>query len=308
MARRFRLAAVTCVLTGLAFAGLAAPAAADAERIKTLSTRITTLEGGVAAARKSLGMTPAELPVQTAQASAVAQMELRVSALERELRALTGKLEDMNIKMQGLQAKIDRLQSDTDFRLTTLEGGKPRKRPPESATRSSTKRTTDTGGNTGGNAGGNTSGNTGGNAGGGQVASKPPPNSTLPEGSPMEKYRYATGFLRTGQFGDAEINLRAFLALHGDHALAGNAQYWLGETYYVRGRYEDAAVAFAEGFQKYPKSVKAPDNLLKLGMSLSRLNKRREACTAFGEINKRYPKASSAVKQAGASERKRLGC
>lgn len=315
------------VLASAALAVFAAgPALAGDARLERLSTRVASLEGSAAAARKSLGMKPAALPVQTAQnqtaqASAVARMELRVSALERELRALTGRLEDTNIQMQSLKAQIDRLQSDTDFRLTTLEGGKPRKRPPQSATKSSAKRPPpagsgsaggntagNAGGNSGGAAGGNTGGNTGANTGGAQVASRPPPNSTLPEGSPMEQYRYATGFLRTGQFDDAEGNLRAFLALHGGHPLAGNAQYWLGETYYVRGRYEDAAVAFAEGFQKYPKSVKAADNLLKLGMSLSRLNKRREACTAFGEINKRYPKASSAVKQAAGSERSRLGC
>ena len=85
--------------------------------------------------------------------------------------------------------------------------------------------------------------------------------------------------------------MRNFIQAHPDHELSGNAQYWLGETYYVRKNYEDAVVAYLEGYQKYPKNQKAPDNLLKLGMSLANLGKKQEACATFTQLRQKFPKA-----------------
>ncbi len=95
---------------------------------------------------------------------------------------------------------------------------------------------------------------------------------------------------------------------HPEDPLAGNAKYWLGETFYVRGDFRNAAVTFAEGFQRYPDSTKAPDNLLKLGMSLAQLEKKDDACGAFGELLKRYPDATASILQRATRERERLGC
>ena len=130
----------------------------------------------------------------------------------------------------------------------------------------------------------------------------------LPPGTEEEQYRFATTFLRQASYSEAESALRAFIAAHPDGALVGNARYWLGETYYVRGRYEDAVVAFAEGYQKAPSGPKAADNLLKLGMSLAKLNKRQEACATFSQLRSQFPDTSNFIKQTAASERKRLGC
>ena len=80
-----------------------------------------------------------------------------------------------------------------------------------------------------------------------------------------------------------------FIKNHPDNSLTSNAHYWLGETYYVRGKYGDAAAAFAEGYQKFPKSSKAADNLLKLGMSLGQLNQKKEACLSFAELTTSSP-------------------
>ena len=111
------------------------------------------------------------------------------------------------------------------------------------------------------------------------------PAYELPPGTPKSQYEYAVSLmLKQQNFSRAEKALMAFLEKHPQDDLASNAQYWLGETYYVRKNYQDAAFAFAEGYQRYPKSRKAPDNLLKLGMSLSRMNKREEACTAFSRF------------------------
>jgi tol-pal system protein YbgF len=109
------------------------------------------------------------------------------------------------------------------------------------------------------------------------------------------------------QFGDAEGGFREFLGKYRDHSLAGNAQYWLGETYYVQGDYKQAAQSFLSGYQDFPKSRKAPDSLLKLGLSLNRLGQKQQACAALLAVGEKFPKAAEARKRAG-SEAQRAGC
>ncbi|CAN5420433.1 tol-pal system protein YbgF [soil metagenome] len=109
------------------------------------------------------------------------------------------------------------------------------------------------------------------------------------------------------QFSDAEVGFRAFLDKHRDHSLAGNAQYWLGETYYVQGEYKQAAQTFLGGYREFPKSRKAADSLLKLGLSLGRLGQRQQACAAYSQVGDQFPKATEAKKRAQA-ESKRAGC
>ena len=82
----------------------------------------------------------------------------------------------------------------------------------------------------------------------------------------------------------------------------------MGETFYVRGQYKDSARAFAEGFQTYPDSAKAPDMLLKLGMSLSGLKKDSDACVALKQLPLKFPTAPAQVLERGAQEVKRLNC
>ncbi len=130
----------------------------------------------------------------------------------------------------------------------------------------------------------------------------------LPGNTVEAQYEYAFNLLRQANYAEAEKALTAFIQQHPQDPLAGNAQYWLGETYYVRGRYQDAAVAFAEAYQKYPNSQKAPDNLLKLGMSLGQIGKKSDACVAFGELGKKFPGASDNLKERLKQEKHRYGC
>jgi tol-pal system protein YbgF len=130
----------------------------------------------------------------------------------------------------------------------------------------------------------------------------------LPAGTPQERYNYAYKLLVQSDYADAESAFREFLGAHAQDALAGNAQYWLGETYYVRGQYEPAAQAFLQGYQGYPKSAKAPDSLLKLGMSLSAMKKNPEACAALGQLGKEFASAPPHVKDAAVRERTKIGC
>ncbi|MBT3360573.1 MAG: tol-pal system protein YbgF [Rhodospirillales bacterium] len=138
-----------------------------------------------------------------------------------------------------------------------------------------------------------------------QAAAAP---GVLPEGSPKDQYIYAFGLLRKAQYDDAELALGAFLETHADHELAPNARYWLGETFYVRGDYVKAAEIFLEGFQGNPNGQKAPDVLLKLGMSLANLDKKREACAAFGKLANEYTSAPANIKRLVARERSRNAC
>jgi tol-pal system protein YbgF len=130
----------------------------------------------------------------------------------------------------------------------------------------------------------------------------------LPADTVEGQYEYAFNLLRQAKYEDAEKALSAFLAQHPNDYLSGNAQYWLGETYYVRGRYQDAAVAFAEGYQKYPNNGKAPDDLLKLGMSLGQLGKKADACVAFAELTTKFPSAPDSVTTRLKEEKRRYAC
>lgn len=144
-----------------------------------------------------------------------------------------------------------------------------------------------------------------------QPAAPEPPaqqQAALPAGDAAAQYDHAFGLLRQANWPEAEAALRAFLERHSSHSLAGNAKYWLGETHYVRGDYVSAARVFAEGFQQYPNSGKASDNLLKLGMSLAALDRREDACGTFTELERRYSDAPAQILQRSQAERSRLGC
>jgi len=142
----------------------------------------------------------------------------------------------------------------------------------------------------------------------GQIASAPAADVVLPDGTPKQKYEFAFDFLKRQDYPRAESALRQFLKSHPKDPLAGNAQYWLGETYYVRGDFPQAAVEFMAGYERYPKTNKGPDNLLKLGMSMSKLNQTQGACTALSRISKDYPDAPATVLKQAQAERTKLKC
>ncbi len=137
---------------------------------------------------------------------------------------------------------------------------------------------------------------------------RPPSARGLPSASASEQYNTAFGLLRQANYPAAEEALKSFVAQHPKDPLAGSAQYWLGETYYARGRYAEAASAFAEGYKNYPKGAKAADDLLKLGMSLARASQKQNACVAFAELDHDFPSPGSSIKEHAIAEKKRLGC
>jgi tol-pal system protein YbgF len=146
-----------------------------------------------------------------------------------------------------------------------------------------------------------------------ELASAAPPGHAaagglLPNSSAAEQYNHAFGLLKQADYPAAETALKAFVEQHPKDPMAGNAQYWLGETYYTRNKYLEAASAFAEGYKRYPKSAKAADNLLKLGMSLGRANQKQNACLALAQLDHDFPHPGAPVRERAAAEKKHLGC
>ena len=130
----------------------------------------------------------------------------------------------------------------------------------------------------------------------------------LPEATPKKQYEFATSFLKNGDYNMAERAFREFVETNPDHNLAGNAQYWYAETFRIRQLYTDAASAYLEGYQRYPKSEKAPINLLKLGVSLVQIGEKDQGCLMITGVKKQYPKANQSILQKAKYEEKKFEC
>ena len=130
----------------------------------------------------------------------------------------------------------------------------------------------------------------------------------LPKGTPEKQYKFATSFIKVGDYEKAEIALKEFIETNPNHNLTGNAQYWFAETYYIRQLYHDAAAAYLDGYQKYPKSNKAPQNLLKLGITLAELGEKEQGCLMLTGLAKQYPKAEQSIIQKAKYETSKYKC
>jgi tol-pal system protein YbgF len=209
-------------------------------------------------------------------------IEDRMNQLQQTITMLTGQIEQLQYKNQQLQQQLEKMQTDYDFRLDQLEGKKggaprPPSGPPPQAAHPP--------------AGQNTA-------------------AAAPAGGAQGEQLYHDAFklLQDGDYAGAEKAFRAFVQRNPKHPLAGNAQYWLGETFYARRDYQNAMVSFAEGYKVYKTSPKGPDNLLKLGITLAVLHKKQEACAVFARFNQDYPRATDLQKRRVDQERQRAGC
>ena len=130
----------------------------------------------------------------------------------------------------------------------------------------------------------------------------------LPDASPQKQYEFATSFLNVGDYTTAERAFREFVKTNPDHKLAGNAQYWYAETFRIRQLYTDAASAYLEGYQKYPKGEKAPINLLKLGVSMVQIGEKDQGCKMINGVEKEFPEANQSVIQKAKYESQKFEC
>ncbi len=119
---------------------------------------------------------------------------------------------------------------------------------------------------------------------------------------------FAISFLKVGDYNTAERAFKEFIEINNEHELAGNAQYWYAETFRIRQLFTDAASAYLEGYQKYPKSEKAPINLLKLGVSLVQIGEKDQGCLMITGVEKQYPQANQSVLQKAKYEEKKFDC
>ncbi len=217
----------------------------------------------------------------------------RVDGLEIQLRALVGQVEQLSDQVRALNSRRSAAPDGGDTRLA---GPPPPIRPAAPSGFGST--TVSPGG-----------GDQIGRIIGEEPAQASPAAVPGGDGSnPKQLYETAYGYLLQQNYGAAETAFDDFLVRHPNDALAGNAQYWLGESHFVRGQYKQAAGAFLKGYQTYARSAKAPDSLLKLAMSLDRLGQKDAACTSYSELNSRFPTAPQNIKARADSERRRLGC
>ena len=278
---------------------------------------------------------------------AMARLGVRLTALEEDIRAVTGSMEEFGFLVGEIRKRLDTLVADMDYRLGALEnrafgapvaqGRTPGRTPaqaPPAPRLSAAPRPPPVQKVIPGQGGGFAAppGNLGTVSQKAVSSGQPPPPGNgpkpavseaaprpavqasrdvagvLPKGTVKEQYAYAFGLLRQANYDRAELALQEFVRLHPKESLASNARYWLGETYYVRAAYVQAAEIFLEGYQADPKGPKAPDSLLKLGMSLAGLDKKREACAAFEKLTKDFPDAAAGVKNTDNREKQKNGC
>lgn len=333
MIRRFAIAAALAV--GLAGAAVPALAQTDTralmERMDRLQRDMDVMQRNLArgtvggsSAAPSVTQSAPPPPAGVATSAFVEQTESRVGRLEEQMRDLTGKLEEANHRAAQIQQRLDRLVGDVDFRLTQLErgGGAPAQSgdaapaAPVPPTASNVQAPRGAANVAPGEA--RVLLVPGAPPAAPQSASAPAATAaaaavSLPAGPPETQYEFAYGLYQQavqdrGDFGRAENALRQFLGAHGQHRLAGDAQYWLGETFYARRDWTAAAREFAAQFRAYPQNAKAPDSLLRLGQSLGQLNRKDDACGTLAELDRRYPNASQTIKIAATRERQRLQC
>ena len=114
------------------------------------------------------------------------------------------------------------------------------------------------------------------------------PDNKILDLSPDEQFQIAFDLLRSQQFDQAKTALEDFIDNNSEKQLSGSSYYWLGEIHLLKKNYRDAALVFAEGYQKYPTSIKSPDNLYKLAEALSHIDKIIDACNTLKKFKKEY--------------------
>jgi len=246
---------------------------------------------------------------------------LKLSEIESQFQELTNKFEEINFKLDKVSNRMSKVQADNQIRFQEIENVlssvgtdqkiilKPKKQLKESLPGSSQPQ----------DLGSISYKDTEKNEKSQKIQSVDTTASIitetfvteekiLPNELPEKQYDFATSFLKVGDYSTAERAFREFVIVNPEHELAGNAQYWYAETFRIRQLYTDAATAYLEGYQKYPKGKKAPINLLKLGISMVQIGEKEQGCKMIDAVEKQYPKANQSVLQKAKYESKKFEC
>ena len=246
---------------------------------------------------------------------------LKLSEIENQFQELTNKFEEINFKLDKLSSRMSKVQADNQIRFQDLENVVST----DVTTNKLTKKTNneqievlpgssqpqdlgsisykDTATN-------ETSQKTNSVDSTALVVTETfqAEEKILPNGSPDKQYQFATSFLKVGDYSTAERAFREFVDTNPEHNLAGNAQYWYAETFRIRQLYTDAASAYLEGYQRYPKGEKAPINLLKLGVSMVQIGEKDQGCKMINGVEEQYPEANQSVIQKAKYESQKFEC
>ena len=328
-------------LLALAVLGPLAHAQQDNRDIRPLLDRMDRLERDINLLQRQVyrgGTGSAPLPAaQPADGGTTAlNFEMRMGRIEDQMRTMTGQIEETSYKIEQLRQNLEKLQSDLEVRFNQIQGGgapppvasasppmapmasqaseTPQiapvrlRPPPASADSAAPASQQGTLGMLRVPPGQQAPGAATASpviGGGARTAAAP---ATAGDGTAQDQYNNAFGLLRQARYEEAEQALRAFVQRNPKDPLAAAAEYWLGETFYVRKDYTNAAAVFAEGYEKYPKSAKGADFLLKLGMSFANAGQKDNACRTFLRLDRDYPQAPSEIKDRSGAEKKRLSC
>lgn len=240
-------------------------------------------------------------------------MEVRLSGMEEQMRALLGKVEESEFKVRKLSENLDKLQRDTDFRFGELGGHAPAAAPQDNSQLQTPaqRKIPDENIKAELDKNGRSLGKVVDTAG-------KPAQEEGEEGeegeaeteftSSRDHYNYAFRLLNQTQYDKAAETFATFIKKYPKDPLIGNAYYWQGETFYIRRDYIKAADSFRQGFEELPSGPKAPDNLLKLAMTLNSLKRDKEACVVLSQVVAKFKNSSAAVAQKAEQEQKRIDC
>tara|TARA_B110000238_G_scaffold3382_1_gene3406 strand:+ start:277 stop:1251 length:975 start_codon:yes stop_codon:yes gene_type:complete len=246
---------------------------------------------------------------------------LKLSEIENQFQELTNKFEEINFKLDKISNRLSKVQADNQLRFQDIENSlslvgadkkvtlKTAKQLKESLPGSSqpqdlgsiSYKDTENGEKTQKIQSVNTTASI-------VTEEFQAEEKILPDETPEKQYEFATSFLKVGDYTTAERAFREFVITNPENQLAGNAQYWYAETFRIRQLYTDAASAYLEGYQKYPKGEKAPINLLKLGVSMVQIGEKEQGCKMIEGVEKQYPKANQSVLQKAKYESKKFEC
>ena len=299
---------------------------AISDQLQIITQDLKTLENAV---YKSSDVTAKTLPASGLNEEILTRHLLKLNEIEEQFRLLTNRFEEVNFKLDKLSNRVTKIQSDSQLRFSDLETGntsdvskltknKKKNLDRKNITKQKPKVSLP----------GSDKAQDFGVAPGYNLDPKEttqatqsveatasvfteetrPGTSLLPNKSPQEQYNFALSFMKVGDYETAELALREFIDKNKTDDLAGSAQYWYGETFRIRQLFSDAATAYLDGYQNYPKSKKAPENLLKLGSTMVELGEKDQGCKMIIGLKKQYPKASQSVLQKAQYEQKRFKC
>ncbi|WP_415323643.1 tol-pal system protein YbgF [Candidatus Pelagibacter sp. Uisw_127] len=246
---------------------------------------------------------------------------LKLSEVESQFQELTNKFEEINFKIDKLSNRLSKVQSDNQLRFQDIENSLSSGESSQKLTSTSKKQLEKNlpGSSQPQDLGSISYKDTETNETTQKIQSVKTTSTIvtekfeaeqniLPSDTPEKQYEFATSFLKVGDYSTAERAFREFVITNSKHELAGNAQYWYAETFRIRQLYTDAATAYLEGYQKYPKGEKAPINLLKLGVSMVQIGEKEQGCKMIVGVEKQYPKANQSVLQKAKYESKKFEC